>query len=45
MCTFMVVWFWCFKPSSQVDGRSSLPGSMVTLQCAHKCCTKLYLVV
>ncbi len=41
-CTFIVVWSWCFEPSSLIDGCLSLLGSMITLQRACKFCTKLY---
>jgi hypothetical protein len=41
-CTFIVVWSWTLGPCSQVDGRSGLPNSMVTLWRICKCCTKLY---
>ncbi len=42
---FMVVCSWCLGFSFQVNGRPGLPGSMVTLWHAHKCHTKLYMVV
>ncbi len=42
---FMVMWSWCLKPSSQVDGHLSLFGSKTTLLCTCKCHTKLYLVI
>jgi hypothetical protein len=44
-CTFIVTWSWTLRPYSQIDGRSNLPGSMVTLWCAWKCHTKLYLAI
>jgi hypothetical protein len=44
--TFMVAWWsWCLKPFFQVDGHLGVLGSMVTLWCACKCHTKLYLAI
>ncbi len=43
--TFIVVWTWTFKPYSQINGCLGLPSSMVTLQCARKCYTKLYVAI
>jgi hypothetical protein len=42
---FITTWSWTFRPYSQVNGRPCLPGSMVTLWHAHKCCTISYLDV
>ncbi len=42
---FIVAWSWTFKPYYRVDGHLGLHDSMVTLWCAFKCCTKLYLTL
>jgi len=42
---FIVVWSWTLETCFWINGHLGVPSSMVTLWCAHKCHTKLYVVV
>jgi hypothetical protein len=42
---FIGMWSWTLRPCFRIDGCLGLPGPMVIMWCARKCCIKLYLVI